>query len=148
MALKYKIVLEDSHVRWFCSKQTSRQPRIYGRGYAFISDKYYYGQKLVDYVLRQCQSVPAEDLLDTLMDLTRVLNGCWAIVIEWRDSRIIAAVDRSRSIPLFYARTADGYVFASSTNDIAAHLGDLEIDDVSAASVSSKWLCLRSENII
>lgn len=106
---------------------------MHARGYAFLGNDYYDGQSLANMVDQSLSTVDQDDHIGTLKDLVPRLNGAWGLVVDWGGKHVLAAVDRCRSIPLFYARTSYGYIIASSTNNIATQLGDIEIDNISAA---------------
>ena len=65
------------------------------RGYAHLDDRFRTAAELAA-TLDACATDVA------WIGTVGRLNGCFAIVTE-RDGRVLAAVDRVRSIPLFYA---------------------------------------------
>lgn len=102
------------------------------RGYTFIDELYYSGDKLVRYISDHLEEVPAGERISVLKDLIPRLNGCWALVYE-ADNDVLAAVDRLRSIPLFYAMK-NGRVFLSgNAREVLKCLNNAELDDICAA---------------
>ncbi len=60
------------------------------------------------------------------------LNGFFSLVVK-RGELIYAAVDRVRSLPLFYGQTAGEFFVSDDPRWIKERVGDDEVDDVSAA---------------
>ena len=107
------------------------------RGYAFVDEQYYSGDALVRYVSDHLEEVPTKERISILKDLIPRLNGCWALVYE-ADNDVLAAVDRLRSIPLFYA-TKNGRVFLSgNAREVLKCLNNAELDDI----------CVRAANAV
>jgi len=105
---------------------------LWMRGYAFIDEQYYSGEALVQYISDCLDEVPPEAYISILKDLIPQLNGGWALVYE-ADSVVLAATDRFRSIPLFYAME-NGKVFLSDdAREVLKCLNDEELDDICAA---------------
>lgn len=105
---------------------------LWMRGYAFIDEQYYSGEVLVRYVSDCLDEVPPEAHISILKDLIPQLNGGWALVYE-TDGVVLAAVDRLRSIPLFYAME-NGKVFLSDdAREVLKCLNNTELDDICAA---------------
>ncbi len=65
--------------------------------------------------------------------LIPTLNGCWALYIRWSSGRSIGAVDRSRSIPLFYTKAGPLYSLGDTPERSNAQMS-LSVDGVSAAA--------------
>jgi asparagine synthase (glutamine-hydrolysing) len=83
---------------------TSGSTRV--RGYAHLDDRFLQGAELAR-VLDTCPSS------DTWQGTVARLNGCFAAITQ-RGEIVLAAVDRVRSIPLFYG--ADGVACRVSDN--------------------------------
>jgi asparagine synthase (glutamine-hydrolysing) len=69
---------------------------------------------MVETISQSCQALQIEDSAAQLKAVIPKLNGCWALIAQWSDGRTIAAVDRSRSIPLFYSDATAPCSIASS----------------------------------
>lgn len=80
--------------------------RTHARGYAHGAGRYLSGRALAAVV----DAATTDDALEACI---RGLNGCFAIVTG-RDERVIAAVDRLRSMPLFYGRDGDTFAVSDS----------------------------------
>jgi asparagine synthase (glutamine-hydrolysing) len=127
------VLLESRYARWYASAVGGFVPTVHGRGYAFAGGRYLEGQRLVDFVQTQVSALPLPEAVRRAKDLIPELNGAWALVIRWADSRLLAATDRLRSIPLFYAQLADEFIIASSTECILGRHPALSIDETCAA---------------
>ncbi len=127
---KISVKLVNRYAPW--SSFTADIYRLSMRGYAFIGDKYYSGDSLVKYVSGSLGRLPRQNHLSILDQLIPILNGGWALVYETHGSAL-AAVDRLRSIPLFYANE-NGKVFLSdNAGEILRKMPNTTLDDVRAA---------------
>ena len=131
MSRTCEVFIHDSHVHWFQS-EAKGTPTVYGRGYAFVNDAFLSGQALVDSLQAKFCKDRMEHDIAAAKEVIQSLNGCWALVVQWPNGQTLAAVDRSRSIPLLYATTTNGYVISNTIEGIATKAGDLVIDDVCA----------------
>lgn len=132
MSQTCEVFIHDSHVLWFQSEAKSA-PTVYGRGYAFVNDVFLSGQALVDSLqARFCQE-NVEDSIAAAKRIVSALSGCWALIVRAADGSVLAAVDRSRSIPLFYAKASDNYILTDTPSAIVGKHIELDIDVVSAA---------------
>ena len=129
---KIDVVTRDLHVRWY-----SFDPREHGdfkvhvRGYAFFADQYYENRSLVRFVWEHLRTGKELDLA-RVSNLCEKLNGAWALIIEISEEKVIAATDRFRNIPLFYARFEDRAVISVSIDDILMKMKSIATDDDSA----------------
>jgi asparagine synthase (glutamine-hydrolysing) len=97
---------------------------VYAKGYLHDSENRYIGaERLPEYFSGVTTQAALEEKL-------QAANGCFAVVIQ-RDGLTMAAVDRVRSIPLFYGRGEDGLVVSDDAFWLADQLGGLELDPVS-----------------
>lgn len=120
----------NEHTTWDEVKRNSYSLRM--RGYAFIDEQYYSGDALVRYISDHLEEVSAEERVSILKDLIPRLNGCWALVYE-ADEDVLAAVDRLRSIPLFYAVENGKFFLSDNAKDVLKCLKNAELDDICAA---------------
>ncbi len=125
------VFVHDSHVPWFRSGAKSVLT-VCGRGYAFADGQFFSGQSLINELQSRLCRYSAENGIAIAREIIAALNGCWAVVVQWPDGRTLAAVDRLRSIPLLYGRTANGYVVTNTVDGLAARTGDLTIASVCA----------------
>ncbi len=126
-----EVFVDDSRVPWFRS-EAKNIPTVYGRGYAFLNDVFLSGQSLVDGLQARLDRENLECSVMLAKEIIPKLNGCWAILVQWPNGHALAAVDRSRSIPLLYARTPNGYIISNTLKGVATRIGDLVIDKVCA----------------
>jgi asparagine synthase (glutamine-hydrolysing) len=95
------------------------------RGYAHFQDRFLRAETLAA-TLDACATDAA------WQETVTGLNGCFAIVTR-RDERVLAAVDRLRSIPLFYATRGDECLLSDSAYRALEAGGPNEIDPVADA---------------
>jgi asparagine synthase (glutamine-hydrolysing) len=91
------------------------------RGTAWLDGRLLAGDDLAARVREIAGAAFPEQRVADLLGLCRKLDGAWAFVVGWPDGETLAAVDRLRTIPLFYGRL-DGGRFV--IGDSAAALGD------------------------
>lgn len=131
--MSISIRLNDSRVMWSSNESSETRLTVWGRGYALIGQSYCESEKFLHEIVRRCeQSTPSEQI-NTFKRLIPMLDGCWALVMQACDGIVLAAVDRSRSIPLFYAQTSEGYILTDTPDNIHDKNPNFEIDPVSAA---------------
>ncbi len=95
---------------------------VHAKGYLFDrSGAFRRGEALVDYF--------AAAEADRFRDQVHGANGAFAAVLE-TGRHVLAAVDRVRSIPLFYARKGPQLVLGDDAHDVQRELGGAEIDPV------------------
>ena len=121
------LILDDTYAKWH-SAQRAGGPIVHGRGHAFIHDSFVEGKALVETVLERCVQQPAKSAA-VLKDLIPLLNGSWALIVQWPDGRTLAATDRLRSIPLFYAEGPGGVVLSSSVYSLSDAVGRAAISE-------------------
>lgn len=127
-----QIHLDNPYAYWYSTQLYERDYSLSMRGYAFIDEAYYSGETLVRYVSDHLERIPPEEHISVLKDLIPQLNGGWALVYE-TSGIVLAAVDRLRSIPLFYA-IENGKVFLSDdARKVLKCLDSAKMDDICAA---------------
>jgi len=125
-------ILEDAHVPWFHSSGNDGGPTVSGRGHALVGDRYLEGQALVDHVRTTCAGPDTDAAADAVKRLTPTFDGCWVLVVQWPDGRLLASTDRLRCIPLFYGSTPTEFVLAADIEPVKKRLGRTRIDERSA----------------
>jgi len=130
----HNILLEDPYVKWSITEQSPDEtgPVVHGRGYAFIQDRFVEGQGFVDAVRESCLRKPVQEAITAVKELIPALNGSWALVVEWPDGHLVAAVDRLRSIPLFYAQHGHEAALSFSTYPLLDMADAVSIDEGAA----------------
>jgi asparagine synthase (glutamine-hydrolysing) len=109
------ILLEDRHAPWsVCGAHQRNEPRVYARGYATSSGQFVQDEQLAQYV----QRIAANGAHSVKAEIPN-FNGGWALVIEWPHGEILAAVDRMRSVPLFYYHGPNELAIAASGQQLA-----------------------------
>lgn len=127
------IQLNDPRIHWVTKRSPELDIVAWGRGHAFLDGVYYEDMELVNKIIGQCNKPSVQEQICAFKGLIPMLDGCWALVMQACDGTVIAAVDRSRSIPLFYFRTSNGYVIADAPDTNHNKKPKLNIDPVSAA---------------
>lgn len=95
------------------------------RGYGFHQGRIHDAQELAA-LLDNCDNEQA------WQDAVKQFNGYFAAVTE-REGRVWAAVDRLRSIPLFYGQTGAKLYLSDDASWVRDRLSDREIDGLAAA---------------
>lgn len=125
------IQLVNSYGPWNKARAMDESFCLWTRGYVFINGQYYSGQALVQHILDCLVEVPTEAHISILKNLTPQLNGAWALVYE-TDNVVLAAVDRFRSLPLFYAMRNNRVFISDNAGKILKCLNHAELDDICA----------------
>lgn len=127
------IMMDKGPAPWFqSSAYTDTQPRVWARGSCFIGGQFVEGQKLVDAISSECAATFESDSLTAAKNLIPTLNGAWAAVLTWPGGRSIAAVNRYRSIPLFYSVSKSRAAISNSVEMLIKQLNKNEVNNVSA----------------
>lgn len=113
-----ELLLKDPYVDWYESRASGEAELVlYGRGYATINGRYLERQRLIDVVRAECCEAESGSE-EALRKLIPRMDGAWALVAQWPDGRVLAAVDRLRSIPLFYSSTSTDFVLSASIDPL------------------------------
>jgi len=107
---------------------------LWVRGYAFVDDKYYSEMDLAKYLANCLSNTSIKSHVSALKNIIPRLNGCWALVYE-SDSVVLGAVDRIRSIPLFYAMDNGKAILSDDAREIVKRQNNPELDDICAAEL-------------
>lgn len=110
------------------------------------SGTFYHGTSVADYF----RTVHDES---GFREKVREANGCFSVVVE-TNARVLAAVDRVRTMPLFYAANGDDLLIGDDVSAIQDRLGSVKVDPVartvflwSHCSVGSSTLDPRVKQI-
>jgi len=125
--------LSDSRANWFSKESPGHGIAVWGRGYAFADGSSYENATLLTEIITRCDRHSSQEQIQAFQATVRILNGCWALIFQAADGTVVAAVDRSRGVPLFYGKHDDGYVLADAPDQISDECGMRNIDLVSAA---------------
>jgi asparagine synthase (glutamine-hydrolysing) len=109
------ILLDDPGAPWHVFGDPERGgPVAYVRGYATVEDQAFESESL---------AVRVEQLASRGADALRGeiprLNGGWALVVVWPAGDVLAAVDRMRTVPLFFYHNDPTFAIAASGVDLA-----------------------------
>jgi len=98
----------------------------HARGAAFSGNELWRSERLADEVGRTAD-------LAHFMRLISPLNGYFAAVRQVGDGTLLAAVDRTRSMPLFYAAAAGTFFLSDDAEWVQQQVGYAEPDELIAA---------------
>lgn len=123
---RINIYLEEHSYSAKWKKYDHEEFRIWIRGNVFYGDRIFRDESAVSLLLgllgsRKEKKVNADQLLFSQ------LNGFFTIIIEGNQG-VYAAVDRVRSIPLFYGQTNDRVFLSNDAEWIRNNVGDTEMD--------------------
>ena len=94
------------------------EPHTYARGVAFTESNVSESESLLEYFAR---TETAEDFRVSVESL----NGYFAVALK-RGLTLFAAVDRARSIPLFYGSAGDEFYISDDANWVQSKVGSFE----------------------
>ncbi len=75
---------------------------------------------------------PPDCLPDRFVELLKAADGCFSLALE-TDRHILAAVDRIRSRPLFYAQKGAELLLSRDASELRSRLGDPPLDEQALA---------------
>jgi asparagine synthase (glutamine-hydrolysing) len=110
------------------------EPPWYIFGRTFIQGNAFLDGRLLDEA-EISKLVSSSKRVDDFISLLKRFNGFYAIVHEG-DNKLFAAVDRRRSIPLFYSLKDNELNISNDPHWIRKRIGDNEIDELSATEFS------------
>lgn len=109
------IILNDDRVLWHVAGSLGQGlPLAYVRGYATSGEGFLEDATLAQYV----QQLAIQGEQELYAAIPR-LNGGWGMVVVWPCGRMLAAVDRMRSVPLFFYHSEDGLAIADSALELS-----------------------------
>lgn len=93
----------DGRCRWHRATIPHRGITIFVRGGAFLDETFYADEALAQQIADAMKLEGGAARFGAIKEIIPKLNGAWALVVRAEDGETLAAVDRLRSIPLFYA---------------------------------------------
>jgi len=119
------IKLENRYAATWC-KYESNSARAWIRGSVYLNKKFHRSDNASS-LFSTIETVWGNEHVADISNFLAQLNGFFAIVVQ-RGQNCFAAVDRVRSIPLFYGQV-NGQIFLSDDAEyIRKSVGDIEID--------------------
>lgn len=113
-------------IQWHIGHQTYRHYVENGEGFvtgtAFLGDKALKGEALLKHV-------SAWETIDDWKQGLLGLNGFYAIVLR-KESKVFAAVDRIRSIPIFYGQLGQDIFISDDTRWVKEKVKDFAVDSL------------------
>lgn len=105
---------------------------VYFTGCFFLENRLLTENEVYDYLLH---ILTVEDLTNCLTNL----NGFFCFIIE-KEDRIFAAVDRVRSIPLFYS-TKNNVIISNDAEYVRKVVGDNELELIAVQEFTARMVC-------
>ena len=102
---------------------------IHTKGFAFQEKNFLKGENLLSALSLTVETTNAANFISYATDTIQGLNGSFAVVIE-TDDYIFAAVDRLRSIPLFYGMNDNKFFLSDDANWIRDKVTDKRMDEI------------------
>jgi asparagine synthase (glutamine-hydrolysing) len=122
------IHLEDYRYPAQWKKYDHGEFRIWMRGTVFSGDRFTREEDIINQ-FQGLWELQTEGIINAAHSLLNHLNGFFAVVIE-NNQGVFAAVDRVRSIPLFYGQ-ANGRIFLSDDGEwVRNNVGDRKMDPI------------------
>ena len=122
---KIKISLKNKYaVIWKTHKIANAT--VWLRGTVLFDDKFLRQDDLPAFQTKTLTLIDNDNHVE-LKDFLNQLNGFFAIVIQ-RDNSIFAAVDRVRSMPLFYGQIDEQVFLSDDAEWVRQNVGDLELN--------------------
>lgn len=109
-------------------KYEDRDNRIWVRGGVYTGNEFCRDTELPS-LLSRIAPLISDDTPDELHKFLSKLNGFFALVVQKGDT-VLAAVDRVRSIPLFYGQEKGEIFLSDDAEWIRKNVGDTELDPV------------------
>lgn len=99
-------------------------------GYAFDGSKLLPNSKMLSkHISEHLSGVREDEMFTEFQEIVKQLNGSFALVVEASNS-ICAAVDRVRSIPLFYGVSRDQFILGNGAQEVREHVINDGYDDI------------------
>jgi len=125
-----QLKLDNSHVKWHTvyQKQKEAITQVWVCGYAWIGGDYLASENLAAWWRDKfcIKGVKPNEVLEREL---KHLNGSFALVIKTSDCTL-AAVDRLRSIPLFYGSNGNGLILSNNADRVRRFVGDVSTGDL------------------
>lgn len=100
------------------------------KGFAFKDGRLFRRREFASLFFESIRSAPVAHRADRLISLLRSLNGTFAVVLR-DEGWLFAAVDRIRSIPLFYGMRDEGFCVSDQAGWIRRQLASKKPDPLS-----------------
>lgn len=105
--------------KWFCKQS------LYVKGYLFDRDNHFYkDEELLNYFADIKTVAIFEEKI-------REANGFFAVVLLYKDNQLLAAVDRLRSLPIFYGNQESDFFISDDGYWVADQIKDRNLDPLS-----------------
>jgi len=129
-----RVIDGDGHAPWHGHSVERLQTRLTanGRGYAFIGNRFLRDADLVAHIAQECAA--AQDPAAAFRAIVPTLNGAWCLVLQVDEQVVLAAVDRSRAIPVLYTVTGREVIFSPKLGPLIALPGVKPRINASAAA--------------
>lgn len=121
-------LVKNSGIKWFNDDRDNI--KIFAKGFVFQEKTFLKGKKLLNALSSKAKTQDMDNIILCANETIQTLNGSFAVVIE-TDKYIFAAVDRLRSIPLFYGINDNGFSLSDDANWVRDQVEDSRMDEIS-----------------
>lgn len=119
----------NSGIKWHNNDRDNI--KTYAKGFAFQGKTCLKGEKLLSVLIPTIETPDTDNIISGAKDTIQALNGSFVVVIE-TDDYIFAAVDRLRSIPLFYGTADNKFFLSDDANWVRDQAADNRMDEIAA----------------
>jgi len=123
-------VTEDRGTNWF--RFSGAGLRVWSRGGVFSGGELLVGRRLAEALASAAAPARADSARRGLTEFVTRLNGHFAAIVEGGDF-VFAAVDRCRSMPLFYATVGGRLALSDRARWVQRRSGGAEMDELAGA---------------
>ena len=117
----------NSGIKWFNDDRGNI--KTFAKGFAFKEGTFLKGRKLLNALTLKAETPDVNNIIVCANETIQTLNGSFAVVIE-TDKYIFAAVDRLRSIPLFYGISKSKFYLSDDANWVRNQVEDSRMDEI------------------
>ena len=117
----------NSGIKWHSNDRNNI--KTYAKGFAFQGKICLKDEKLLNVLSPIIIAPDAYNIISCTKDAIQGLNGSFAVVIE-TDEYVFAAVDRIRSIPLFYGLTDNKFFLSDDASWVRELVEDNRMDEI------------------
>lgn len=129
LTITIKNMTQDSN-RWAFFSDPGNEVEIYARGYVFADSQYLPNSESIAEYLKNCLiNTRSEERFEVFRKTVAMLNGVFAVAVKM-DNCIFAAVDRLRSIPLFYSLSPKSFTLSDEASQVRKKIESREVDDI------------------
>jgi len=119
----------NSGIKWFIKNKGN--VKCYAKGSAFKEKTFLKGTNLLGILDPRTEKLDFDNTIAHIQKTIQSLNGSFAVVEE-SDTFVFAAVDRLRSIPLFYGTNDNEFYLSDDANWVRNQVADKSMDEIAS----------------